>query len=120
MKLVNGIPIWGEHDEATIAQIQRCAADELVAGAALMADGHRGYSMPIGGVIAYRDAVSPSGVGYDISCLVAGTPVTTEDGYFLPIEKVTQERPITCWDGDRIRPVASHIGALERGVKPVL
>jgi tRNA-splicing ligase RtcB len=39
-----------------------------VAGAALMADNHKGYSMPIGGVVAYRDAVSPSGVGYDISC----------------------------------------------------
>jgi tRNA-splicing ligase RtcB len=67
-KLVNGIPVWGEHDQATLAQIQRCAADEQVAGAALMADGHKGYSMPIGGVVAYRDAVSPSGVGYDISC----------------------------------------------------
>ena len=66
--LVNGIPVWGQHDDATIAQIQRCAADEQVAGAALMADGHKGYSMPIGGVVAYRDAVSPSGVGYDISC----------------------------------------------------
>ncbi|MBC8160771.1 MAG: RtcB family protein [Roseiflexaceae bacterium] len=63
-----GIPIWGEHDEATLAQIQRCAADPEVVGAALMADGHKGYSMPIGGVIAYHDAVSPSGVGYDISC----------------------------------------------------
>jgi tRNA-splicing ligase RtcB len=66
--VINGIPIWGEHDEATIAQIQRCAADPEVAGAALMADGHKGYSMPIGGVVAYRNAVSPSGVGYDISC----------------------------------------------------
>ena len=66
--LVNGIPIWGEHDAATLGQIQRCADDERVAGAALMADGHKGYSMPIGGVVAYREAVSPSGVGYDISC----------------------------------------------------
>jgi tRNA-splicing ligase RtcB len=67
-KIINDIPVWGEHDDATLSQIQRCAADEQVAGAALMADGHKGYSMPIGGVIAYRDAVSPSGVGYDISC----------------------------------------------------
>ncbi len=66
--LVNNIPVWGEHDEATLAQIERCADDPRVAGAALMADGHRGYSMPIGGVVAYREAVSPSGVGYDISC----------------------------------------------------
>jgi len=67
-KIINNLPVWGEHDEATLAQLQRCAGDENVAGAALMADGHRGYSMPIGGVIAYRNAVSPSGVGYDISC----------------------------------------------------
>jgi len=71
-KIVNGIPIWGEHDEATIAQINRCASDERVAGAALMADGHKGYSMPIGGVIVYRESVSPSGVGYDISCGIKG------------------------------------------------
>src|SRR5436190_10578758 len=67
-KIINDIPVWGEHDEATLAQIQRCAGDDTVAGAALMADGHKGYSMPIGGVLAYRNAVSPSGVGYDISC----------------------------------------------------
>lgn len=66
--LIDNIPVWGEHDEATLAQIRRCAGDREAAGAALMADGHKGYSMPIGGVVAYRDAVSPSGVGYDISC----------------------------------------------------
>jgi tRNA-splicing ligase RtcB (3'-phosphate/5'-hydroxy nucleic acid ligase) len=81
MEWKHGIPIWGAHDEATIAQIQRCAADERVAAAALMADGHKGYSMPIGGVVAYRDAVSPSGVGYDISCGVkaARTPLRADD-----------------------------------------
>ncbi len=68
MQQIDGIAVWGDHDEATIAQIKRCAADPEVAGAALMADGHKGYSMPIGGVVAYREAVSPSGIGYDISC----------------------------------------------------
>jgi tRNA-splicing ligase RtcB len=67
-KLINNIPVWGEHDEATLDQIARCASGPEVVGAALMSDGHRGYSMPIGGVVAYREAVSPSGVGYDISC----------------------------------------------------
>jgi len=66
--IIDNIPVWGAHDAATLAQIRRCADDDTVAGAALMADGHKGYSMPIGGVIAYRNAVSPSGVGYDISC----------------------------------------------------
>lgn len=119
-QLINGIPVWGEHDEATLNQIQRCAGDAEVAGAALMADGHKGYSMPIGGVVAYRDAVSPSGVGYDISCLAMGTPVTTKDGYYLPIEQVLATSPVTCWDGERVRPVAPHIGAVPQGIKPVL
>ena len=67
-QMINHIPVWGEHDAATLAQIERCAQDDGVAGAALMADGHKGYSMPIGGVVAYREAVAPSGVGYDIAC----------------------------------------------------
>jgi tRNA-splicing ligase RtcB len=33
-----------------------------------MADGHKGYVMPIGGVAAYRDQVSVVGVGFDIAC----------------------------------------------------
>jgi tRNA-splicing ligase RtcB len=117
---VKGIPVWGEHDDATLAQIARCAADAEVAGAALMADGHKGYSMPIGGVIAYREAVSPSGVGYDISCLAAGTLVTTRDGYTLPIEQVAAQHTITCWDGGRVRLVEPSFGAIARGVKPTL
>lgn len=59
--------IFGEHDEATIAQIERCVA----AGgerAVLCADGHKGYAQPIGGVIAYTDKISLSGVGFDIAC----------------------------------------------------
>lgn len=67
-KLINNIPVWGEHEEGTLKQIQRSASDDRVGGAALMADGHLGYSMPVGGVVGYRDAVSPNGVGFDISC----------------------------------------------------
>ena len=33
-----------------------------------MADHHKGYGVPIGGVIAHETLVSPSGVGYDIGC----------------------------------------------------
>jgi tRNA-splicing ligase RtcB len=36
--------------------------------AALMADGHVGYVMPIGGVAAYDNQVSVVGVGFDIAC----------------------------------------------------
>jgi tRNA-splicing ligase RtcB len=68
MQLINGIPVFGEADPGALAQIQRCATVGPVVGAALMGDHHKGYSMPIGGVIAYDGAISPSGVGYDIGC----------------------------------------------------
>lgn len=66
MKIVDQIPVWGEPISEAVDQIQSCR--EHSAGAALMADHHVGYSMPIGGVVAYPEHVSPSGVGYDIAC----------------------------------------------------
>ena len=60
--------IFGEPDQGAVNQIENCLADERAVVGALMADHHLGYSMPIGGVVAYRDAISPSGVGFDIAC----------------------------------------------------
>lgn len=60
--------ILGEHDDRTIGQLQRCVDAEPGAQGVLCADGHLGYSMPIGGVVAYQQFISPSGVGYDIAC----------------------------------------------------
>ncbi len=58
--------IYGQHDETTLIQLEKVAvAAERVA---LMADGHPGYVMPIGGVATYRGRVSPIGVGVDIAC----------------------------------------------------
>lgn len=68
MKMIEGIPVWGHPVDAdAVSQIQECQRHGGVKSA-LMADHHVGYSMPIGGVVAYKDAVSPSGVGYDIGC----------------------------------------------------
>lgn len=61
------VRIFGTHDEATITQLQRCVAAGGARGV-LCADGHKGYAQPIGGVVAYREAVSVSGVGFDIAC----------------------------------------------------
>ena len=58
--------IFGTHDEGTILQLKDVAS--RAERAALMADGHVGYVMPIGGVAAYRDKVSVVGVGFDIAC----------------------------------------------------
>ncbi len=67
MKDIDGVKIWGDPvDAGALKQILTCArtADRC----ALMADHHQGYAVPIGGVVAYSDRVSPSGVGFDIGC----------------------------------------------------
>ena len=58
--------IFGTHDPATLAQLEDVRS--RATDAALMADGHVGYVMPIGGVAAYREQVSVVGVGFDIAC----------------------------------------------------
>lgn len=62
------VTVFGHADERTVAQIGRCQQAEPGARAVLCADNHLGYSQPIGGAVAYREHISPSGVGYDIGC----------------------------------------------------
>jgi tRNA-splicing ligase RtcB len=67
VKLFDGIPVWGDPvDEGALTQIRVSARTAV--WAAMMADHHKGYAVPIGGVLAYDNAISPSGVGYDIAC----------------------------------------------------
>ena len=63
---LNGIPIWGKLQDNAVQQILNC--QKTADYCALMADHHLGYAVPIGGVVAYEDQVSPSGVGFDIGC----------------------------------------------------
>jgi tRNA-splicing ligase RtcB len=63
---VSKIAVFGTHERQTLAQLEDVAS--LAERAALMADGHLGYVMPIGGVAAYREQVSVVGVGFDIAC----------------------------------------------------
>jgi len=60
------IAVFGEHEAGTLAQLNDVAS--RATRAALMADGHLGYVMPIGGVAAYKEQVSVVGVGFDIAC----------------------------------------------------
>ena len=67
MQVIGDVPVFGDPvDPGALTQIQRCRA--TAQAAALMADHHLGYAVPIGGVVVYKDAISPSGVGYDIGC----------------------------------------------------
>ena len=56
----------------------------------LCADHHKGYSMPIGGVVASDRVVMPAGVGYDIGCgnCAVQTRLTAAD---LDVPKVMDE-----------------------------
>lgn len=63
------IKIFGEPiiDANSIDQIKRCLSGPEDR-ATLTADAHYGYGHPIGGVVAYKDKISLSGVGFDIAC----------------------------------------------------
>ncbi|AIE87263.1 RtcB family protein [Fimbriimonas ginsengisoli] len=58
---------FGPVDDRARQQLLRCAQGDAPF-AVLCADHHPGYSQPIGGAVAYKDKISPSGVGYDIAC----------------------------------------------------
>lgn len=65
---IDGVRVWGKPDESSVAQALRCARTGNTVQTLLMADHHKGYSQPIGGVVVYDGQISPSGVGYDIAC----------------------------------------------------
>lgn len=62
------LKIYGTHEDSTIQQMKNCMSYGNVMGGVLCADGHLGYAQPVGGVIAYEDQISISGVGFDIAC----------------------------------------------------
>jgi len=63
---------------------------------AIMADGHRGYGVPIGGVMACTDAIIPFAVGSDIGCGMAAVKTTARASDLTP---------------DRLREIMGHIRA---------
>jgi tRNA-splicing ligase RtcB (3'-phosphate/5'-hydroxy nucleic acid ligase) len=62
------LKVFGEHDEATFAQMRNSMSVGNVTAGVICADSHLGYAHPVGGVIAYEKQISISGVGFDIAC----------------------------------------------------
>jgi tRNA-splicing ligase RtcB len=85
------ITTFGELDQRSLDQLTRCADAGDADFAVLCADHHPGYSQPIGGIVAYRDYISPSGVGYDIACgnKAVKTNLTVTDD--IPVAKLMDE-----------------------------
>ncbi|MEQ8821612.1 MAG: RtcB family protein [Sumerlaeia bacterium] len=64
------LAVWGQDqiDQGALDQIEVARRLPISVAAAQMPDGHVGYGLPIGGVLAVRDAVIPYAVGVDIAC----------------------------------------------------
>ncbi len=67
MQKIEGISVWGEPLQEAVFQMKEALKHQASYGA-LMADHHIGYSVPVGGVIAYEEKICVNGVGFDIAC----------------------------------------------------
>ena len=86
---------WGsDFDTTSLQQMENaCKLPVSVAGA-LMPDAHTGYGLPIGGVLATKNAVIPYAVGMDIACRMKMTvldmPVSAIRGAEGELRKVIE------------------------------
>jgi tRNA-splicing ligase RtcB len=60
-------------EEGALSQMKTAMKLPVTVAGALMPDAHQGYGLPIGGVLATKNAVIPYGVGVDIGCRMCMT-----------------------------------------------
>lgn len=79
--------IYGERhiSKNAISQMEAAMRLPISMKGALMPDAHHGYGLPIGGVLAAKNAIIPFGVGMDIGCRMALSI------YDMPIEFLTRK-----------------------------
>ncbi|MEL1240439.1 RtcB family protein [Flavobacterium flavipallidum] len=58
-------------EEGALKQMNVAMQLPVTVAGALMPDAHQGYGLPIGGVLATKNAIIPYGVGVDIGCRMA-------------------------------------------------
>ncbi|NHA06663.1 RtcB family protein [Mucilaginibacter sp. HC2] len=75
--------IYGEDniEASAIKQMELALSLPVSVQGALMPDAHSGYGLPIGGVLATRNAVIPYGVGMDIGCRMALTIIDADEKF---------------------------------------
>lgn len=77
---------WGDEiDAAALQQMENACTLPVSVVGALMPDAHVGYGLPIGGVLACRNAVIPYAVGVDIACRMKMTVLD------LPVTMLTEQ-----------------------------
>ena len=103
---------WGENLEPeSVRQLQNACELPVAVRGALMPDAHLGYGLPIGGVLATRNAVIPYAVGVDIACRmrmsVLDLPLDTLERSPEKLAKAIETETRTCV-GARARPPAAR------------
>ncbi|HYF68695.1 MAG TPA: RtcB family protein [Ohtaekwangia sp.] len=73
-------------EQGALNQMETAMKLPVTVAGALMPDAHQGYGLPIGGVLATKDAVIPYGVGVDIGCRMCMTL------YDLPVAMLDEKR----------------------------
>jgi len=69
--------IYAENLESSaLEQFESAMELDCVVKGALMPDAHTGYSLPIGAVVATKEMIFPSWVGYDIGCGMCAVPTS--------------------------------------------
>ena len=85
----------GKCEEGALRQAENLATHPAIFHhVALMPDAHQGYGMPIGGVVAAKDAVIPSAVGVDIGCgmIATETDIPAERFADMAFRRAFQEK----------------------------
>ncbi len=88
----HNFPIFGEADPETVAQMQAITSHGPHK-VALMADHHIGYSVPIGGVVAFEKKICVNGVGFDIACgnkavLTTADPIALKGNIYRTMNEI--------------------------------
>ena len=81
---------WGDIglEESAVTQMRNATLLPVAVRGALMPDAHTGYGLPIGGILAVKDAVIPYAVGVDIACRMRLTVLD------MPVSALQQRRGV--------------------------
>ncbi len=86
-----------EHiEQGAINQMNTAMKLPIAVAGALMPDAHQGYGLPIGGVLATKNAIIPFGVGVDIGCRMALSVYDIPEEYFYANESKFK-RELIAW-----------------------
>lgn len=83
-------------DTGAIDQMEIAMRLPVTVAGSLMPDAHQGYGLPIGGVLATKNAVIPYGVGVDIGCRMALSIYDIPENHFLENQN-QYKRELIAW-----------------------